>query len=81
MDDTSTNDPVAAINRDCTISAAYAVSATPGDVTVAQTDDGRVLINAGALRLFLGGWEAELLSRELLSAAVRVQHAQREGGE
>lgn len=74
METTDTTEPLAAINRDCTITVASVTSASYGQVTVDLTDDGRVRINIGATTLFLAGWDAELLSRELLSFAVRSQH-------
>lgn len=74
MEDTNTTDPLATIARDCTITITSVTSVSHRNVTVDVVDDGRVRVNVGTTTLFLDGWDAELFSRELLSAAVRSQH-------
>lgn len=74
MEDTNTTAPIEVISHDCKIMATLVTTAVCSDVRVDITDDGRVRVYCGATTLFLGGWDAELLSRELLSAAVRAQH-------
>lgn len=74
MEDTNTATPIEAISRDCNIGMSFVTTGMSPNVTVGLADDGWVRIDCGTMALFLPAWDAELLSRELLSAAVRSQH-------
>lgn len=74
MEDTNTAAPIEAISRDCKVGISIVTSSHSPNVTVDVVDDGRVRVRCGAMTLFMAAWDAELLSRELLYAAVRAQH-------